>query len=215
MKSVLSFPSFSRSIRYSNGSKKAALTFITSGSPGNISGSSCLNISTQEGTSAVRSQPWSTSFGEHRNVDFLVPAHRLEIAEFEPRHAAAFLVSRQRNRNAVMREHSGEVLARARLVAVHVAGGEQRDLAGRAAGGLALGLVRQDLKPLAQRLRGVFRHPGVRVDARDAPAARAAPARCELSALTIGATTGLASGEPMRVGIGQRPVAQFRVALAL
>jgi hypothetical protein len=49
LKSVLRRPSFWRAMRYSNGSNIAACTAFTSASPGNINGSSCLNIRVQEG----------------------------------------------------------------------------------------------------------------------------------------------------------------------
>jgi len=49
LKSVLSRPSLWRATRYSNGSHIACLTACTSASSGNISGSSCLYISVQDG----------------------------------------------------------------------------------------------------------------------------------------------------------------------
>ena len=49
LKSFFSRPSFARSTKYSNGSNIASFTACTSASSGNISGSSCLNISVQEG----------------------------------------------------------------------------------------------------------------------------------------------------------------------
>ena len=102
---------------------------------------------------------------QHRNIRFLGGAHRLKIAQFQLRHAAAALFLSQGDRDAVVREHGGEIFAGAGFVAVHVAGGEQRHLAFRRAGRFARRIERQLLQAAAQRPAGELRQPGLGMDA--------------------------------------------------
>lgn len=83
--------------------------------------------------------------GQHRDIFFLGEAHRLQVAELQLGHAAALLARHHRHRDAVVFEDRDEILAGARLVAVHVAGGEQRDLASRPGRRFGGRFVRQHL----------------------------------------------------------------------
>ena len=146
---------------------------------------------------------------QHRNVELLVLAHALEIAEFEPRHAAAFFARRQRHRNAVVLVDRDEILARARLVAIDVAGGEQGDLAGRASGRLAWRIGRQDIEALAQRSRGVWRQPRVGVDPGDG-LERSAGRSDRIDQVDDRRHDRIGERRAHGVGGGQRPVANRR-----
>ena len=85
----------------------ASRTFSTCASSGNISGSSCLNISVHEGTGVTMSQPSSTSRASSGMFCSLQLRDGFEIAELQLRHAAAALGARDRHGDAVVLEDRG------------------------------------------------------------------------------------------------------------
>jgi hypothetical protein len=103
-------------------------------------------------------------FGELRNVDFLVGDHGFQVAQFQLRHAATTFFLGQGDRNAVVFVDGGEVFANTGFVAIHVTGGEQRDLALGATGRLTLDLPGLARQAAAQRFAVEFRQPGVGMD---------------------------------------------------
>ena len=102
---------------------------------------------------------------QHRDVALLVFLHRLQVAQFQLGHAAAAFLFDQPGRDRVVLQHHGEILDHHRVGVVAIAGGEQRDLAARAAGRNRFAAAVEDAQAFARGGRVVFGHACLRVDA--------------------------------------------------
>lgn len=101
---------------------------------------------------------------EHGHVLLFLRRDTLQVALLQQRHAAARLARYQFVGNVIVRKHGQQVVTDARLVEIHVAGGVDRDLAGRTLAVLGLHL-RRLLRVAAKLARCEVGQPRVLVDA--------------------------------------------------
>ena len=176
---MFNLPDRCRSMRYSKGSKNADRTFSTSGSPGNRSGSSCLNISTHEGTGATMSQPSSTrraSSGTFTSLAFATASRSPSSSFGIPQHRSRVAIVTGIPLCSNTRTMSSPTLG---FVVVRIAGREQRHPAARVWSRHRLRVGRRPrLQPVSQRLRRVGRQPSVAVHAEHGLEPRPRRLRC-------------------------------------
>ena len=130
LKSLFNSFSFFLETRYSKGSNIASRTASTSASSGYMQRQLLLEHqragrNRREDGIAIAGVP-----RKDRDILLFQGIDPVQVAELELGHAAADFLVDQHVRNLVMGEQGEQVVAELRLVVVHVAGGEDRHLAG-------------------------------------------------------------------------------------